>query len=109
MLDARRMEVYAAVYDPRRKEVAPTWAEIVTEDSFADWAKAGPVHLLGNGAEKCREFLTHPNFRFHTEIQPSARELGPLAAERYEKGQIEDLAYFEPFYLKDFIVAKKKS
>ena len=108
MLDARRMEVYAAVYDPGKREVAPTRAEIVTEDSFARWAAAGPVHLLGNGAEKCREVLRHPNFRFHTDIQPSARELGLLAADRYEKGQIEDLAYFEPFYLKDFIATKKK-
>ena len=109
MLDARRMEVYAAVYDIHLKEVAPTRAEIIKEDSFARWAASGPVHLLGNGAEKCREVLTHPNFHFHTEIQPSARELGPLAAERYEKGQIEDLAYFEPFYLKDFIAIKRKS
>ena len=108
MLDARRMEVYAAVYDPNRSEVAPTRAEIVTEDSFASWAAAGPVHLLGNGAEKCREVLKHPNFRFHTGIQPSARELGLLAADRYEIGQVEDLAYFEPFYLKDFIATKKK-
>ncbi|MDX1332316.1 MAG: tRNA (adenosine(37)-N6)-threonylcarbamoyltransferase complex dimerization subunit type 1 TsaB [Robiginitalea sp.] len=108
MLDARRMEVYAAVYDPDGKEVASTRAEVVTEDSFASWAAAGPVHLLGNGAEKCREVLRHPNFRFHTELQPSARELGLLAADLYEIGQIEDLAYFEPFYLKDFIVTKKK-
>ena len=92
MIDARRMEVYAAVYDHNRSEVAPTRAEIVTEDSFASWAAAGPVHLLGNGAEKCREVLKHPNFRFHTGIQPSARELGLLAADRYEIGQIEDLA-----------------
>ena len=109
MLDARRMEVYAAVFDVHRKEVAPAWAEIITEDSFARWAASGLVHLLGNGAEKCRGLLTHPNFRFHTEIQPSARELGIMAAERYEKGQIEDLAYFEPFYLKDFIAIKRKS
>jgi tRNA threonylcarbamoyladenosine biosynthesis protein TsaB len=109
MLDARRMEVYAAVYDSLRKEVAPAWAEIITEDSFATWAKAGPVHLLGNGAEKCRGVLNHPNFHFHTDIQPSSRELGLLAAKRHEKGQIEDLAYFEPFYLKDFIAIKKKS
>ncbi|MEJ2584421.1 MAG: tRNA (adenosine(37)-N6)-threonylcarbamoyltransferase complex dimerization subunit type 1 TsaB [Robiginitalea sp.] len=108
MLDARRMEVYAAVFNSSRKEVAPTRAEIITEDSFASWAAAGPVHVLGNGAQKCREVLRHPNFRFHTEIQPSARELGLLAADRYKKGQIEDLAYFEPFYLKDFIATKKK-
>ena len=109
MLDARRMEVYAAVYDSGHNEVGPTRAEIINEASFSRWAGEGPVHLLGNGAEKCRGVLTHPNFRFHPEIQPSARELGLLAAERYKKGQIENLAYFEPFYLKDFIVTKKKS
>jgi tRNA threonylcarbamoyladenosine biosynthesis protein TsaB len=108
MLDARRMEVYAAVYDPAKRMLEPTRAEVITEDSFASWAAAGPVHLLGNGAGKCREVLSHPNIRFHSEIQPSARELGILAADRYEKGQIEDLAYFEPFYLKDFIATKKK-
>ena len=108
MLDARRMEVYAAVYDSTLREVGPTRAEIITEDSFARWRDAGPVHLLGNGAEKCREILTHPNFHYHTDIQPSARELGLLATGQYEKGQVEDLAYFEPFYLKDFIVKKKQ-
>jgi tRNA threonylcarbamoyladenosine biosynthesis protein TsaB len=108
MLDARRMEVYAAVYGPDHEELAPTRAEILTGDSFDDWAAAGPVHLIGNGAGKCREVLTHPNFSFHPQVQPSARELGLLAADRYEKGQIEDLAYFEPFYLKDFIGTKPK-
>lgn len=107
MLDARRMEVYAAVYDAGHQEVGPTRAEIVTGDSFARWAEAGPVHLLGAGAEKCREVLTHPSFQFHTHIQPSARELGPLATRRFEAGQFEDLAYFEPYYLKDFLVKGK--
>ncbi len=97
----------AAVYNATHQEVGPTRAEIITEDSFAEWRDAGPVHLLGNGAEKCREILTHPNFHYHSDIQPSARELGPLAVAKYETGQVEDLAYFEPFYLKDFIVKKK--
>lgn len=108
MLDARRMEVYAAVYDRDYREVGPTRAEVITGDSFAEWAREGSVHLLGSGAEKCRGVLTHPNFGFHTGIQPSARELGPLAASRFEQGDFEDLAYFEPFYLKDFIAKKKK-
>ncbi len=108
MLDARRMEVYAAVYDPDLKEVGPTRAEIITADSFAEWREIGPVHLLGNGAEKCRELLIHPNFNFNTELQPSARELGLLAAKRFSAGDFEDTAYFEPFYLKDFIAHKKK-
>lgn len=108
VLDARRMEVYAAVFDRAHREVEQTKSEIISDSSFAAWAEKGPVHVIGNGADKCRPVLVHPNFRFHSEIQPSARELGLLAARRYEIGQIEDLAYFEPFYLKDFIAHKKK-
>ncbi|MCO5725681.1 tRNA (adenosine(37)-N6)-threonylcarbamoyltransferase complex dimerization subunit type 1 TsaB [Robiginitalea marina] len=108
MLDARRMEVYAAVFDPGYQQVAPTRALIIDGRSFGEFAEKGPVHLLGSGAGKCREVLTHPNFHFHPGVQPSARELGVLSARRYAKGQVEDLAYFEPFYLKDFIALKKK-
>lgn len=107
MLDARRMEVYAAIYDAGLKEVSQTRAEVINAESFSQWAAKGPVHLLGPGAEKCRELLIHPNFRYYTDVVPSAREMGPLAARRYRAGQFEDLAYFEPFYLKDFMGVKK--
>lgn len=109
MLDARRMEAYVAVFDADHIQVEPTRAEIITVDSFSDWSHKGPVHLLGNGVEKCRELLTHPNFQFHTTIQPGSREIGLLAAKRFEEGLFEDLAYFEPYYLKDFILQKKKA
>jgi tRNA threonylcarbamoyladenosine biosynthesis protein TsaB len=66
------------------------------------------VHLLGNGAEKCREVLTHPNFHYHTALLPGSREIGLLAADRFKNERFEDVAYFEPFYLKDFILQKKK-
>ncbi len=109
MLDARRMEVYSAVYDMDLKPLRDTRAEVLTPESFSEFTNVSEVHLLGNGAEKCRELLKHPAFRFHTDVLPSAREMGPLAFEAYSAGRFEDLAYFEPFYLKDFIVTRKKS
>jgi tRNA threonylcarbamoyladenosine biosynthesis protein TsaB len=108
MLDARRMEAYVAVFDAGHRQVEPTRAEIITVDSFSKWSRQGPVHLLGNGAEKCRELLTHPNFQFHPGVQPGSREIGLLAAKRFEEGLFEDVAYFEPYYLKEFILQKKK-
>jgi tRNA threonylcarbamoyladenosine biosynthesis protein TsaB len=108
MLDARRMEAYVAVFDAVHNQIGPTRAEVITSESFAKWVGKGPVHLLGNGADKCREILTHPNFRYHPEVQPRSREIGLLAAMRFETGLFEDVAYFEPFYLKDFILQQKK-
>lgn len=109
MLDARRMEVYSAVYDLELNPLRETRAEVLNPESFSEYTDVPEVHLLGNGAEKCRELLKHPAFRFHTDVLPSAREMGPLSYEAYRAGRFEDLAYFEPFYLKDFIVTKKKS
>jgi tRNA threonylcarbamoyladenosine biosynthesis protein TsaB len=108
MLDARRMEAYVAVFDARHHQIGPTRAEVITPDSFSSWASKGPVHLLGNGAAKCRGLLTHPNFHFHTELQPGSREIGLLAAGDFQAGRFEDVAYFEPLYLKDFILPPKK-
>ncbi len=109
VLDARRMEVYAAVFDGEHKQIGDTRAEIITETSFSDYAKRGGVHLLGSGAEKCREILGHQNFNYHTEIVPSAREMAGISHKRFEMGQFEDVAYFEPFYLKDFVLQQKKT
>lgn len=103
MLDARRMEVYAAVFDTHGRSIRETRAEIVTENSFEEFLSDGPIHLLGSGADKCREVLLNPTFHFHPEILPSAREMGPLSFEKYTAGVFEDLAYFEPYYLKDFM------
>ena len=107
MLDARRMEVYSAVMDPELNFVRETRAEILTPDSFADYSKQGPLTLVGNGAEKARELLTDPVFRFQPDIQPSARFMGPMAYAAYKAKSFEDLAYFEPYYLKDFIATRK--
>ena len=109
MLDARRMEVYSAVYDTELNRLRETKAEVLEPGSFSEYTDAGEVHLLGNGAEKCQGLLVHPAFKFHTEILPSAREMGPLAYAAFKAGRFEDLAYFEPFYLKDFIITRKKS
>lgn len=103
MLDARRMEVYAAVYADDGTELRETRAEVITEDSFGDYLGQGKVYLLGSGAGKCRQLLQHTNFRFLEGLQPSAREMAAVSYEKYLAGQFEDTAYFEPYYLKDFL------
>lgn len=109
VLDARRMEVYAVVYDKQGREVKETWAEIVDESSFEAFVKEGNVLVAGSGAEKCINVLTNSNFSFDTAVVPSAREMCQLAFEKYQKDAFEDVTYFEPYYLKDFMVTKKKA
>ncbi len=108
VLDARRMEVYSCVYDADYQEIRETRAEIIDEGSFAEYASASKVYLIGSGAEKCRGVLEHPNFQFEETIVPSAREMGPLAFKKFQAKQFEDVAYFEPYYLKDFVIQSKK-
>lgn len=103
VLDARRMEVYSAVYNETHEEIRATRAEIITPESFLEYVSRSRVHLLGSGAVKCREVLEHPNFVFHEDIVPSAREMAVPAYLKYREGEFEDTAYFEPFYLKDFL------
>ena len=106
MLDARRMEVYAKVLKCDYEPVRETRAEIINAYSYQEFVEKGAVYLIGNGAKKCREVLRHPNFRFEEERVPSAREMGHMSHQRFEKGEFESLAYFEPFYLKEFILGK---
>ncbi len=108
MIDARRMEVYAAVYDRALREVRPTAAVVVDEASFSELLDARPVCFFGNGAEKCRAVLTHPNAHFIDGIYPAARNMLPLAERALALGQTEDVAYFEPYYLKEFVAGKSK-
>ena len=112
MIDARRMEVFAAVYDAQLHFVQPTRAVILDENSFGDLLQESPVVFFGDGAAKSRSLLeAHPNAHFPNHlIEPSARTVGMLASEAYAAGQFEDLASFEPYYLKDFVgtTAKKK-
>jgi tRNA threonylcarbamoyladenosine biosynthesis protein TsaB len=103
MLDARRMEVYCAVYDESLKELKPTEAKIIDEHSFSHELENGEVCFFGNGSAKCKTMITHPNAVFVDHIQCSAAGMQKLAMEAFDKKQFEDVAYFEPFYLKDFV------
>ena len=108
LLDARRMEVYAAVLDSDNNFIKDVFAEIITENSFEDYLNESPVYFFGDGAEKCKEVIKHTNIHFIDHIFPSAKDMGALSYEKYKKNDIEDVAYFEPFYLKDFVVIPSK-
>lgn len=103
MLDARRMEVYAALFDRSLREVRPTQADIVDGDTYRAFLDERPVYFFGNGAAKCMEVINHPNARFIEGVVPLARWIFPLAERRFFDQKFEDVAYFEPFYLKDFV------
>ena len=107
MIDARRMEVYTAVYTPDGRRVTPIEASVVKEDSFLEWLEQGPVLFVGDGALKCRQVITHPNAAFR-EAFPLARHMAPLAEDAFRAGRFQDVAYFEPFYLKDFVATVSK-
>ncbi|RTE55001.1 tRNA (adenosine(37)-N6)-threonylcarbamoyltransferase complex dimerization subunit type 1 TsaB [Arenibacter aquaticus] len=108
VLDARRMEVYATIFSSDGKCLRETRAEIITPDSFKEYTAKGKVLLIGDGAEKCKGTLEHPNFSFIAAV-PTARELGTISHKKYKAGTFENVAYFEPYYLKDFIMPGKKS
>ena len=103
MLDARRMEVYAALFDRSLREVRPTQADIVDGDTYRAFLDERPIYFFGNGAAKCMEVINHPNARFIEGVVPLARWMFPLAERRFFDQKFEDVAYFEPFYLKDFV------
>ena len=103
MLDARRMEVYSAVFNANREQVVPTSAKILDADSYEKFLAQGKVYFIGSGVKKFSEICTHENAIFIENKLPSAREMVPLAAEKYKISNTEDVAYFEPYYLKDFI------
>lgn len=108
MLDARRMEVYAAVFDRALTPVRGTQADIVDETTYREYVERGPVYFFGDGAAKCRTKLTHPNAFFLDDIHPLARHLLPLAEQAVARGEYADVAYFEPFYLKEFVASQPK-
>ena len=108
MIDARRMEVYTAIYDRALHEVVPTDAVIVNENSFAEILDKQPVFFFGNGADKCTETIKHPNAHFIKGIVPKAKNMIPLAEKAMACEEFEDVAYFEPFYLKDFVATQSK-
>lgn len=108
MIDARRMEVYCAVYDRALREVQPTRALVVGRDSFRDTAAGRPIYFFGNGAAKCEDTIECPDSHFLKDIVPLAKNMLPLAMQAIRDGKFEDVAYFEPFYLKDFIATKPR-
>lgn len=108
MLDARRMEVYSAVFNSEGKQIRETQAEILDENSFHEYLEKHPVYFIGDGVEKFQKIVNHPNAVFVEDGFPSAKEMVVLAQTKFEKKQFEDVAYFEPYYLKDFVAGKKK-
>ncbi len=103
MLDARRMEVYSAVFSSEKKQIRKTKAEVLNKDSFLEYLNNGKVYFIGSGVEKSKSIIKHKNAIFIEDELPSANEMGMLAEEKFKENNFEDFAYFEPFYLKDFI------
>ena len=109
MLDARRMEVYAAVYDVHLQAVRGVAADIVTSETYAPYLTDKKVWFLGNGAAKCKEAIASPNAAFVDDIHPLATEMIPLAEKAFQDKRFENVAYYEPFYLKEFIATIPKN
>ncbi len=109
MIDARRMEVYTALYDCNGNRIKETSAEIIDENSFGALLKENSICFFGNGAEKCRNTIHSENAFFIPDVYPTAAVMGKLSLAAFQGDKFEDLAYFEPFYLKDFVgtVVKK--
>ena len=107
MLDARRMEVYSAVFTSNSEKIREVQAEVISETSFEDFQE--PLYFVGDCAEKCKPVLTKENFIFLEEIKyPSAKEMSFLSFEKHKKNDTVDVAYFEPYYLKDFMMTVSK-
>jgi len=109
MIDARRMEVYAAVYDRALKVVRPVQADIVDGDTYREYLDRGPVYFFGDGAGKTKTVIQHPNARFIDGINPLAKYMFPLAERKMMREEFADVAYSEPFYLKEFEAVKSKN
>lgn len=108
MIDARRMEVYTATFNSQGHKVSEVEALVLDSESFARELEGHIVCFFGNGSDKAREVITHSNARFISGIVPSAAAMAPIAAQKFTEGKFEDVAYFEPFYLKDFIATVPK-
>ena len=108
MLDARRMEVYSGIYNRALKPVREVGADIVTAETYKDYLDEHPMYFFGNGAKKCMDVVNHPNAHLIEGIEPLAKWMQPLAERRLLNGTTEDVAYFTPFYLKDFVAKMPK-
>ncbi|WP_339712243.1 tRNA (adenosine(37)-N6)-threonylcarbamoyltransferase complex dimerization subunit type 1 TsaB [uncultured Kriegella sp.] len=108
VLDARRMEVYSAIFDKTGSEIRETRAQIIDQNAFRELVGKEKVLVIGSGADKCKQVLEHSNFNFELSAVPSAREMASLSYKKFQEGDFENVAYFEPYYLKDFILQGKK-
>ena len=108
MIDARRMEVYSAVYDMELNEAEAVSAKIIDQESFSDLLANRKIYFFGNGSNKCKDAITSHNATFIDGVNPLATDMAVMAHEAYNKKEFADVAYFEPFYLKDFIATKPK-
>ncbi len=106
MLDARRMEVYCALLDQNLNYIEDVQAKVIEEDSFKDRIESTPIFFFGDGADKCKDTIKHPNAHFSSGLIPLASSLGVLGYKKWKEGTYEDLVAFEPFYLKDFLIKK---
>ena len=107
MIDARRMEVFSAFFDVNYTRIRETKAEVIDENSYKEISES--IHLVGDGAMKFKDVLTDAKFQFYPEMEfPSAKEMAIIAQQKFENKEFEDVAYFEPFYLKDFVLITKK-
>nr|WP_321453650.1 tRNA (adenosine(37)-N6)-threonylcarbamoyltransferase complex dimerization subunit type 1 TsaB [uncultured Carboxylicivirga sp.] len=108
LMDARRMEVYTALFDSEMNLKEKISAKIIDEDTFAPLLTNNTVVFYGNGAQKCKEVINHSNAIFIDDAHPLAKNLAPMAEEHFNQNKFEDVAYFEPFYLKDFVATTPK-
>ena len=108
MLDARRQEVYSAIFDDHFSELRSTEAEVLTPESYQELLESSPVYFIGNGVAKTKALIAHKNAYFIEDKLPSAQQMCALSFEKYKAKNFEDVAYFEPFYLKDFIAIPSK-
>jgi tRNA threonylcarbamoyladenosine biosynthesis protein TsaB len=106
MIDARRMEVYCMLLNSTLAEVEPTQAKVIDEGSFSEWLAKKSIYFFGDGAMKCKEQIIHSNAHFISGVVPSASYLGELGFAKWKEKKFEDVAHFEPFYLKDFLIRK---
>jgi len=105
MTDARRLEVYAAIFDSENNLVRKTGADIIDENSYMEYLSTQKMYFFGDGAAKCKNIITHENAVFIDDIFPSAKDLSVLSFEKFKNNDFENTAYFEPFYLKDFVAS----
>ena len=109
MLDARRMEVYTSFFTPTFETVREVKADIIDEHSYKELMEGHQVCFFGNGAKKCQEHLKGPNIHFIEGINPSSGAMVIPVLNQYQQSDFEDVAYFEPFYLKDFVATIPKN